>query len=289
MSHSTTRILTSSLIMAGFVATVPTQVAAAEWGNLKGRFVFDGIAPDAVRLNVALPPQCANHNVMDERLIVDKKSLGIKNVLIYVSSEKVNIHPSYEKTAKDTIVMDNKRCRFDPHVVVVRISQTLKFHNSDPLDHNFNMAPFGDAPVNPLLGQNGSVKHNFSKAQRVPVPVSCNVHGWMRGFVVVRNDPYAALSDDQGSFELKNLPVGELEFTVWQEKSGWLAAGKDWSDKGTFKRKIEAGDNELGLIKVSPLLFEKNQRNQKPEVADSSRALPRTARAAGDLEIVEGL
>ncbi len=131
--------------------------------------------------------------------------------------------------------MDNKHCRFQPHVVAMRVSQTLELHNSDPFSHNSNLAPFGDEPANPLISEGSEYKHHFNKAQKLPVPVSCNIHGWMKGYVVVREDPYAAVSDEHGNFELKNLPAGELEFTVWQEKSGWLAAGKGWSKKGVFK------------------------------------------------------
>jgi hypothetical protein len=81
----------------------------------------------------------------------------------------------------------------------------------------------------------------------------------MKGYVVVRDDPYVGVSDEHGAFELKNLPAEELEFTVWQEKSGWLAAGKGWSKKGVFKHKIKPGDNDLKEIKVSPSLFIKKK------------------------------
>jgi len=191
--------------------------------------------------------------------LVDKKSKGIKDIVIYVSSKKVKVHPDYEKDAKGTVVMDNKHCRFEPHIAVLRVSQTLELHNSDPFSHNSNLAPLGDVPANPLIAQDGMVTYNFHKSQKLPVPVSCNIHGWMKGFIVVRDDPYAAVSDEHGNFELKNLPAEELEFTVWQEKSGWLAAGKGWSKKGVFKHKIKPGDNDLGVIKVSSKLFEKKK------------------------------
>lgn len=252
MLLSTTRIL-AAILSIGVAAEAPTLVAA-EWGNLKGQFIFDGKAPVAIALNVAAQPQCAKHNVVDERLIVDKATLGIKNVVISVSSKNIKIHPDYEKTAKDKITLDNKNCRFDPHIAVVRVSQTLELHNSDPFPHNCNMSPLGDVPANPLIGQNGSVKYNFQKPQKVPVPVTCNIHGWMKGFVVVGDGPYTAVSDDQGRFELKNLPAEELEFTVWHENAGWLAAKPEWK-KGKFTLKITPESNDLGAIKVPAKLF----------------------------------
>lgn len=252
MLQAMTRIV-AAILAIGVAAQAPI-VVAAEWSNLKGQFIFDGKAPNAVRLNVAAQPQCAKHNVVDERLIVDKVSLGIKNVVIFVSSKNVKIHPDYKKTAKDKVTLDNKNCRFDPHIAVVRVSQTLELHNSDPFPHNCNMTPLGDVPANPLLGPNGSVKYNFQKSQRIPVPVTCNIHGWMKGFIVVRDDPYTAVSDDQGRFELKNLPAEELEFTVWHENSGWLEARPDWK-KGKFTLQIKPEGNDLGAIKVPAKLF----------------------------------
>ncbi len=255
MLQSTIRILAAVALAVGLAATA----AAADWGNLKGQFIFDGKAPKADKVDTSKEPLCSKHEVVDEQLIVNEDGLGIRDVVIYVSTKKVKGHPDYEKTAKDTVVMDNKHCRFEPHIAVLRVSQTLELHNSDPFSHNSNLAPLGDVPANPLIAQDGMVTYNFHKSQKLPVPVSCNIHGWMKGFIVVRDDPYAAVSDEHGNFELKNLPAEELEFTVWQEKSGWLAAGKGWSKKGVFKHKIKPGDNDLGVIKVSPKLFEKKK------------------------------
>ena len=253
MFRTTMRIAAAVALAVGLASSA----AAADWGNLKGQFIFDGKAPEAAKIDTSKEPLCSKHEVLDEQLIVDEKSKGIKDVVIYVSSKKVKVHPDYEKDAKATVVMDNKHCRFEPHIAVLRVSQTLELHNSDPFSHNSNLAPLGDVPANPLIAEGGMVTYNFHKAQKVPVLVSCNIHGWMKGYIVVRDDPYAAVSDKEGKFELKNLPAEELEFTVWKENPGWLAAGKGWSKKGVFKHKIKAGDNDLGVIKVSPSLFKK--------------------------------
>ena len=255
MLQSTMRVLSA----AALAVAIATTAAAAEWGNLKGQFIYDGDAPKPDKVDTSKEPLCSKHEVVDEQLIVDEKSKGIKDVVIYVSSKKVKAHPDYEKDAKATVLMDNKHCRFEPHVAVMQVSQTLELHNADPFSHNSNLAPIGDVQINPLIAEGGMVTYNFHKAQKLPVPVSCNIHGWMKGYIVVRDNPYTAVSDKDGNFEIKNLPVGELEFTVWQEKPGWLAAGKDWSKKGVFKHKIKAGDNDLGVIKVSPSLFQKKK------------------------------
>ncbi len=253
MVRTTLRILAVAAAAIG----VTTAASAADWGNLKGRFVFDGKAPEEEKVDTSKEAGCAKHPVFNEALVVNDEDGGIKDVVIYVSTKKVKVHPDYEKTAGDTVVMDNKGCRFTPHVLPIRVSQKLELHNSDPFSHNSNMAPIGDTATNPLIAEGGTQEYSFHRAQKLPVPVTCNIHGWMKGYIVVRDDPYVAVSDEHGAFELKNLPAEELEFTVWQEKSGWLKAEKSWSKKGVFKMKIKAGDNDLKEIKVPAALFSK--------------------------------
>jgi hypothetical protein len=157
MLQSASPILAAAMLAASLVANMPTASIAAEWSKLKGRFIYDGKAPAPARFNRAVQPPFAGQNVIDERLLVDRRTLGIKNVVIYVSSKGVKVHPDYEKTANDTVIMDSNRCRFDPHVAVVRTTQTLQLHNSDPFKHNPNMTPLGDEPANPMLAPNASI------------------------------------------------------------------------------------------------------------------------------------
>jgi hypothetical protein len=242
--------------MAAWIVAAAAQPAAAQWGTLKGRFVYDGQPPKAEPLVVTKDVQvCGKHNLVDESLVVGKDG-GLANVVIYVRDKKVKVHPDYEAAADDTLRFDNHNCRFEPHVMPIRLSQTLELHNSDPIGHNSNMQPIGDTGINPLIAMGGGVTYQFRRAQNVPVPVSCNIHPWMKGWILPRDNPYVAVSAADGTFEIANLPAGELEFQVWQEKAGYLAAKKEWKT-GRFKLKIKDGDNDLGLIKVSPKLFEK--------------------------------
>ena len=56
----------------------------------------------------------------------------------------------------------------------------------------------------------------------MPVKVACNIHPWMNAWLVVKDHPYMAVSDDNGKLEIKNLPAGEWSFQIWQEKAGYL-------------------------------------------------------------------
>jgi hypothetical protein len=226
------------------------------WGDLTGKFVYDGPKPEAARLAVTKDEQvCGKHDLHDESLELGDGN-ALKNVVIFLADKKAAVHPDYEATANDTIKFDNEHCRFEPHILVMRTSQTLEVHNSDPVAHNSNMAPLGDAAFNPLISQNSQSPYHFAKQQNAPVPVTCSIHPWMKGYVFPRDNPYVAVTGEDGSFEIKNLPAGKHEFQVWQESVGGLAAKPDWK-KGKFKFEVKEGANDLGTIQVSSALFGK--------------------------------
>jgi len=252
------RSLLRSIALGAAVTCLSVGTATAQWGTLKGRFVYDGKAPAPEKVDTGKEPACAKHAVVREELVVGADG-GLANVVIYVSSKSVKVHPDYEKTAKETVRFDNHHCRFEPHVLAVRLSQTLELHNSDAFAHNSNLAPIRDVAINPLLSPGAKSDYKFEKEQKIPVPISCNIHPWMKGYVVVRENPYVGVSKEDGTFEIADLPTGELEFTLWHEMVGWLNVGAA-KKKGQFTMKIKDGDgNDLGEIKVAPKALEKKK------------------------------
>ena len=246
---------------AGETEEAPAAEAAAPtadtWGNLTGKFVFQGSAPDEPRLAITKDEAvCGKHDLRDESLAVNQANNGLENVVIFLADKKAAVHPDFEATAGDTVKFDNEHCRFEPHILTMRTSQTLEVHNSDPVAHNSNMNPLGDKAFNPLISQNSQSLYKFAKQQNAPVPVTCSIHPWMKGYVFPRDNPYAAVTGKDGSFEIKNLPAGKHEFQVWQEAVGNLQAKADWK-KGRFKFEIKEGDNDLGTIEVSAAVFGK--------------------------------
>jgi hypothetical protein len=240
----------------------PTSGDAAGWGTLKGRFVFDGEAPKPVAIVVGGGPAaaacCAGGCPENDALLVGPKG-GLANVVIYVRTakgKKLAIHPDYEKLADEKAELDNIGCMFKPHVSVVRTGQTLVVKNSDAFGHNTNIQPIksGNAAKNFLLAPKATEDYKFKVAETLPTPIACNIHPWMKSYVLARDDPYATVTAADGTFEIKNLPAGsELEFQLWHEKAGYLSdvdvAGQN-AKRGRVKIKIKPGDNDLGDIKV---------------------------------------
>jgi len=253
------RFLTATTAAAGLLATglrgAPASSAGSEkWGDLVGRFVHDGPAPERKKLVVNKDVECCGKfDIRDESLMVDENS-GLGNVFIYVRSRRVDICPDLEQSVKDEVVLDNKDCIFKPHCMTIWYTkQVFEIVNSDPVGQNVAFTPIFDTEVNTVIPVDGKTTHEFGRSQTIPVKIRCNYHPWESAYILPRDNPYMAVSKPDGTFRIPNLPADELEFQVWHERVGYLATPQ-WS-KGRFKMHIKPGVNDLGTIKFDPKLF----------------------------------
>lgn len=247
------------------VLAVSGSVSAADWGDLTAKFILDGPAPAPKPLTITKEPEiCGKFGLTSEKLIVNSANNGIANVIVFPyvprGAKPPAIHDSYKETEKEAIRLDNEKCRFAPHVVALRTTQTLIVGNKDPTGHNTNIATLTNPGQNILIPANGNLKLSFPAAESLPSTVSCNIHPWMQGFVVVKDHPYIGISDADGKMTIKNLPVGKMTLQVWQEAAGYVARGKQNGKPFTWMRgrvevTIKAGPNDLGEIKLDPAIF----------------------------------
>jgi len=233
---------------------------AQEWGSLTGRLVVDGSVPDPAKINITKDPEyCGQHNLLEENVIVGDGG-GLTNAFVYLylkGKDTVDVHPDYESVTSETVVLDNHYCRFEPHVLMVLTGQDLEIRNLDPgIGHNTNAKPLKNPEFNQMISNDSPLKTKFEKAESYPVPFACNVHPWMNAHVLVRDNPYMAITGDDGSFEIKNIPAGKHEFIFWHESKGNLknvplgSAGKT-DRKGRAKLEVPAGGTlELGEVKI---------------------------------------
>lgn len=227
------------------------------WGNLKGKFRLAGAKPSFPPLNADKDTDvCApgGNRPPDESVVVGPDN-GLKNVLIFLSSKVPADNPkweheSYGGSKSAEVLFDQKNCIFLSHTIAVRASQQVKILNSDPVGHNAKLDPDGPPPLNQLIGANGSILYSPGKPSRAPFTIACSIHPWMKAWMMVCESPYFAVTKDDGSFEIPNLPAGvPLEFRVWQERGNYLeavtvdGAATQWK-KGKFSLTLNDGESK---------------------------------------------
>ncbi len=251
----------TAIVIAVSILALPAG-SSAEWATLSGRFVYDGAPPVANKITVTKDLEvCGKFDLKAEAIRVGADG-GLASVVVWVRNKTVNAHPDFAKTAQDQIVFDNKECRFTPHVEAIRTGQTLRLKNSDSVAHNSQALTSANPQFNVNLPPGGHHDVIFTKSERLPVPISCAIHPWMKGYLIIKDNPYMAVSGEDGKFSMENLPAGtELEFQVWHETSGYVDDVKSGGQKlswkrGRFEKTLSPGDHDLGDILVSSALFQ---------------------------------
>lgn len=242
-------------LASGFPAFGSAAPDEAQWGDLKGRFIYDGTPPERKKLKVDKDMDCCGKfDIRDESLMVGSGG-GLANVYVYLRTPKVPISPELEAAALKQVVLDNRGCIFQPHCMKIWYpKQSYSIVNSDPVAQNVAFTPLGDVPANIVLPVGGTATYRFSRKQSTPIPIACNYHPWERAYVLPRDNPYVDISAEDGTFGIAKLPVGTWEFQAWHEKVSYLSL-PDWP-KGRFRFTIKPGTNDLGTIKIAPARLE---------------------------------
>jgi plastocyanin len=196
------------------------RVDTATAGSVKGVVALDGAVPKNEAIKMNADPVCVTQNKtpqFQETYLVSSDGKTLGNVFVYVKDGLGNyVFDAPTETAK----IDQKDCRYHPHVFGMRVNQPLEIVNSDPTLHNIHAMPKGNSEFNngqPIQGM--KMTHTFDKKE-VMVPFKCDVHGWMNAYVGVLDHPYYAVTKDDGKFELANLPPGTYTIEAWHEKLG---------------------------------------------------------------------
>ncbi|HSR08366.1 MAG TPA: carboxypeptidase regulatory-like domain-containing protein [Bryobacteraceae bacterium] len=115
--------------------------------------------------------------------------------------------------------MDQKSLLFQPHILIAPVGSTVEFLNSDKVQHNiFWPAINGNKKLGHNLGTwPTGEKRAFKFDTPGIVPLLCNVHPEMSGYVIVTPTPFYAESDAAGSFKIANVPDGSYTVTAWHE------------------------------------------------------------------------
>ncbi|MFM7036803.1 MAG: carboxypeptidase regulatory-like domain-containing protein [Planctomycetaceae bacterium] len=259
------RLLMLLSCLALFQISVASPATAQDnWGQLSGQFLWMGTIPEPKPLVIERDAEiCGGHGLSDESLLVNPKTRGVRNVVIWLESRvSVPVHPDY--SSKPAVVkLDNKGCRFEPRVTVMQTGGVLTLANSDPVAHNAAVYLKRSTPFNDVIPQEMPIERTLRKAELLPARIDCSIHPWMKAWLLVLDHPYAAVTDADGRFRMPRLPAGEWTFRLWQERPGYLKqlqrnGAPELLDRGQLKLTIPAdGTLELGELGLSAEMLKK--------------------------------
>lgn len=212
---------------ASGAAAAPSGAAAApsgDTGDVKGHVKVVGKIPPMEDLKRNSDAFCAKKQMKDETVVADAKG-DLANVIVHING----LPPTPPPKEKATLSQDD--CMYRPRVQGIVAGQTLDIRNGDPVLHNvhtykgastlFNVAQVPGTPnIEKTFTDNGAL-----------LKFKCDVHQWMTGYVWVQNNHYFAVTDKDGNFEIKDVPVGTWDIEAWQERFG-TKTGKVTVQKG---------------------------------------------------------
>jgi plastocyanin len=207
------------------------KVDTATAGTVTGVVMLEGMPPANEPIKMNADPVCLKEvkgPQTQETFLVNNGNLA--NVFVYVKDGLGNY---VFDTPTETARLDQKGCRYVPHVFGVRVNQPVEILNSDPTLHNIHAMPKANQEFNngqPIQGM--KMTHTFT-AKEVMVPFKCDVHGWMNAYVGVLDHPYFAVTGTDGKFELKSLPPGTYTIEAWHEKLGATTQSVTIAEKET--------------------------------------------------------
>jgi len=187
-------------------------------GVVRGTVTFAGTAPEMAEI-ANVPCHDGAPPLKEETVVVDPATKGLANVVVYLKGVRASEGVTTDKTPPPP-VLDQVHCRYTPHVVAVEAGRPLVVRSSDDAMHNVHYAPAGNPAANfGMTGPGQEKTVTFAKPE-LAVRVKCDVHPWMTAYVAVMGNPWFAVTDAHGKFEVSHLPAGTYTLAAWHERYG---------------------------------------------------------------------
>ena len=179
-------------------------------GTLKGKITYSAEVKFSKSFNTGKYKKACGPEVPNEKLLVNDKNLV--NVVVSVEGKNLGGTPGEYR-------LDQKNCRYNPHVMVLMKDSVLKIHSSDPINHNLHTYSFDNDPVNIMfLPDQDGYELEFEEPEIVKV--ECDLHWWMTAWIIVTDNSFFDISGQEGAFEIPNLPPGNYTINAWHEILG---------------------------------------------------------------------
>ena len=204
--------------LLSIVMSLGLLVSSIDAGTLKGHVKYDGKAPKKKKLRMDADPVCGSSHsspVLSENFKMASDG-SMAEALVYLKNVKYS-----GGVPSEPAVLDQKGCIYMPHVFGMVAGQELLIKNSDATLHNIHSMPKVNKEFNFAMPKVVKEKKaTFSKSEPDPFYIKCDVHPWMKTWVLVSDHPYFAVTDAKGNFSIDGIPAGTYEVVCWQEKFG---------------------------------------------------------------------
>lgn len=204
------------------VSGPPKQAAAkidpATTSTISGIITFDGEPPKPPPIDMSQDPACVMGKVppnFGEAYAVNKTHL--QNVYVYIKEGLIwdVIAPPPPRA-----VLDQKGCKYVPHVLGMMVGQQLEVRNSDPALHNIHSMAHENSGWNVSQYPGGDALEKTFDKPELMIPIQCNNHPWMKMYVNVSTHPFFAVTGADGKFTISGLPPGTYTLAALHEKMG---------------------------------------------------------------------
>ena len=164
---------------------------------------------------------CGHDSHTTERCVFDPETLGLANCLVTLEIAKGKDWPEGMKSKQRTGDIDQKACKYIPHVLVVRTKTQVRVSNSDDAEHNIHGYYKSTATNQFNFFTSAGAKLIAAAEAYLKKPgkylVKCDIHPWMNAYVHAVTTPYFAVTGTDGKFELTGVPAGTYKLKVWHE------------------------------------------------------------------------
>jgi hypothetical protein len=205
--HRTLALALPALLLTG-------AAGAAPGGTISGRVAWTGAPPVPSVVPITKDQESCGEQMTSEALVVSPRGRGVRYAVVSLEgvTETSTAQPS-------PVTLENKGCRFVPHVLALRLGGELEVVNGDPVLHNLRgWVDTRRSVLNVVQPTQGQVSRRTIKRGGV-IRLTCDTHVHMNGWLLTFEHPYFAVTDEEGKFTIRDVPPGSYRVNLWHE--GW--------------------------------------------------------------------
>jgi hypothetical protein len=204
-------VLMTFLFTPAAVAQAYEGIVVLKGGELAGSIKTKGAAPENDIHKVIHNPEYCGASISEDTYLVNPENNGLQNAVI--SLEGITRGKKHEPA---TLVLENFKCRFVPHVLAGMAGDSYEIRNGDPVLHNTHLRFEGTTILNVAMPEHGK---NIKKPLTQPgmIAAKCDAHPFMNGALWVFDHPYFAVTDKNGEFQISDIPPGTYKVKIWHE------------------------------------------------------------------------